>query len=519
MSTNQLRNPATGEPVADLENHSRHEFARKLTAAREAQPAWAALGVKARGRVILRLRRLISERRHEIASLVSLCTGKTRSDAMSGEVAPVGMAAGWYPRVARQVMRRQPVRPRQPFFALIKRSHLVREPLGVVGIISPWNYPFGIPMHEIMMALVTGNTVVIKVATQVQPVGEMMCDLVRSAGVPADAIQLVHLTGSEAGEAFLGADIDKLHFTGSTGVGKQLAAAAGDRLLPVGLELGGNDAMIVLDNANVERAANAVLWAGLSNAGQSCGGVERIIAERGIYDRLRDRIAAKVTALRVGPDENHAVDLGSLTTESQADLVRAHVADALEKGATVVAEAGEANGLVHPVVVLENVDDSMDVVQHETFGPVVTIERASDENDAIARANDSYLGLSASVWSGNAARARRVAGRVQAGSIAINDHLMQHGMAETPWGGYKESSMGRTHGRAGLESMTKLKVIVESRFRGSPHQIWWMPNGEAAYQSVSSILPLLYGPGRLRAAARLIPAFLRSLFRTPKAGE
>jgi acyl-CoA reductase-like NAD-dependent aldehyde dehydrogenase len=518
-----LYEPATGRPICPVKHDGAERIAEAVSTARTAQRAWEVLSLEERARVIRRLSRLISEREEVLAEMISRCTGKTMTDAMAGDVAPAGIAADWYARAACRYLKTRRLRRGHIFFLMIKRSYLRREPLGVVGIIGPWNYPFSIPMQETLMALMAGNGVVLKVATQTQPVGEAMIELLADAGVPEGLVNLVHVPGAEAGPAFLASDIDKLMFTGSLAVGKRLAVGAAERLMPIGLELGGNDAMIVLSDACIERAARGALWCGMSNAGQSCGGVERIIVEEPAWERFRSRFAELVRNMRVGYDAYHATDIGSLTSEKQLRVVKAHVADATKKGATIAAESAAPESgkrqFFHRAVVLENVTSEMDVLRHETFGPVVTLQRASDEDEAIRMANDSYLGLSASVWTTSRRRAFRVAAQLEAGSIGVNDHLMPHGMAETPWGGYKRSSMGRTHGRLGLEAMTQPKVIVVDRFARAPHQIWWLPNSSKGHQTVVSVLRFLYGPERLRATGMIIAGFIKGLIRGPRIGS
>lgn len=522
MAGKSLREPATGREIAEIREDQVSALDEAVATARSQQEAWAEMPLRARARIIRRLSRVISERQDELATVISRCTGKTRTEAIAGDVAPIGMGADWYAKAACRYLKPKRITRGHFFFFLIKRSRIYREPLGVIGIISPWNYPFSIPMHEVIMALVAGNGVVLKVATQVQPVGDAIVSLLDQIGIPSGLVGLVSLPGKTAGEAMLASGIDKLMFTGSVKVGKELAAGAARRLLPVGLELGGNDPMVVLSDAPLHRAVRGALWAGLSNAGQSCGGVERVIVEAPVYDRFREMLAEAVAQLRVGADSDHDSDLGSLTSARQLESVKEQVADAIRKGATIVAQSGAPDSsddtFFHPAMLLEQVDNTMDVIRYETFGPILTLQKADDEEDAIRIANDTDLGLSASVWSISFKRARRVAARINAGSIGINDHLMMHGMAETPWGGNKDSSVGRTHGQFGLESMTKPKVVVAGRLPRSANELWWFPDSPRAYEALTSMLRFLYGPGRLRAAWKLLPAFIAGIIRAPRLG-
>ncbi len=269
--------------------------------ARAAQGGWAAIPVRRRADAVRALAREIAREADEISEVISRATGKTRLDALSTEVLPAAIAARHYARIAPCLLARRRVR-RSSILFFSKVSWVEQVPYGVVGIISPWNYPFGIPMHEVTAALLAGNAVLLKVATIARPVGQVIERIARAAGLPDGLLSLVPLPGERAGDAMLAAGIDRLCFTGSTEVGRQLMARAAARLIPVSLELGGNDPMIVLEDANLERAAAGALWAGLSNAGQSCAGVERIYVAEPVYQRFRDLLADGIRKLRVGPD-------------------------------------------------------------------------------------------------------------------------------------------------------------------------------------------------------------------------
>jgi succinate-semialdehyde dehydrogenase/glutarate-semialdehyde dehydrogenase len=454
----------------------------------------------------------IVARADELAAVISRSTGKTRMDALSTEVVPGALMAGYYARIAPRMLGPRTL-GRSSLLFFNKVSTLTRVPFGVIGIITPWNYPLGIPLHELIPALLAGNGVVLKVATQVQPVGEAIAELVKAAGFPAGLFHLAHLPGPAAGSAILKAGVDKIFFTGSTQTGKEVMARAAERLVPVVLELGGNDPMIVLSDANLDRAAAGCLWAGLSNAGQSCAGVERVFVEAAAYDGFRDRLAARARSLRVGADSDFDVEVGSLTSAEQKRKVEAVVSDAVRKGARVVAQTGPSSGLFHPLLILEDADGTMDAMCEEVFGPVIALQKVRNEEEAIEKANDSRYGLSASVWSGSRRRARRVASRLRAGSVMLNDHLMSHGMAETPWGGFGDSGIGRSHGELGFDEMTQPRVIVDDWLHRAPRNMWWYPHDRSVYEGLKGAIIALHGRGLFRRAAglgRLVRTWLRS---------
>ncbi len=513
-----IRNPATGEAIGFVREHDPREVKDAVREAREAQEQWAGLGARRRVPFILAMRDYVAAHAEEIADVISRSTGKTRVDAMSGEVFPAAVAASYYARIAPRVHR--PVRiPGGSILFFNKVSRVTRVPFGVIGIISPWNYPFAIPFHEVVMALLAGNAVILKVATQTQAVGEALAEAVKASGLPSGLFRLIHLPGPVAGSAMIEGGVDKLFFTGSTEVGRELMSKAAATLTPVVLELGGNDAMIVLDDAGVSRAAAGAAWAGLSNAGQSCAGVERVFVEEGIYDEFRDALVGLVETLRVGPDVSFDVDIGSLTQPSQKRKVEDCVSDALAKGATVACRkeaTGNGKGLFHPLIVLENTDDSMLVMKEEVFGPVLALQRVRDEEEAVRLANRSEYGLTASVWSANRKRARRVAERLEAGAVTINDHLMSHGLAETPWGGFKNSGIGRSHGEIGFLEMSQPRVEIREALHRMPRNMWWYPHNKRVYDGLKAAVFFLYGRGPLRrlgALVRMAALFMRSFRR------
>jgi succinate-semialdehyde dehydrogenase/glutarate-semialdehyde dehydrogenase len=275
-------------------------------------------------------------------------------------------------------------------------------------------------------------------------------------------------------------------------------AEASRTLTPISLELGGNDAMLVCEDADLDRAAAGALWAGMQNAGQSCGGVERIYVHEAVYEKFLRLLKQRVEALRVGQDRDFEVDVGAMTTRRQLETVRRHVQDAL---------AQDSKGLFLPAMVVTNVDHDMLLMREETFGPVVGVMKVKDMDEAVALANDSNLGLTGSVWSHDSSRADALARRIQAGAVTINDHLMSHGLPETPWGGFKQSSLGRTHGAIGFDEMTQPQVIIHDFLPRLKRDIWWHPHGRRVYEGLLGILDVLYATSlgrRLRGLWRLL---------------
>jgi succinate-semialdehyde dehydrogenase/glutarate-semialdehyde dehydrogenase len=509
------KNPATGEVIGYSPLNTVEDLREAVKRSREAQIAWSALPVGARSQAILKVRDYVAENADDIAEIISRDSGKTRTDALATEVLAAIMAADYYAKHAEGFLADKTIKPGNLLLAN-KISKIVRFPFGVIGIISPWNYPFAIPFSEIVMGLLAGNGVILKVATETQMTGRALERAMKAGGLPPELFCHINLPGRIAGAAMLESGIDKLFFTGSVPVGKKLMAKAAETLTPVSLELGGNDAMLVCPDADLDRAAAGAAWGGLQNAGQSCGGVERIYVHRDVYDAFLDKLGDRVRALRVGVDVDFEVDMGAMTTKTQLATVKRHVEDALAKGATIHAQStcpDTEEGLFHPAVVLTDVNHEMLVMKEETFGPLLGVMAVDNMDEAVRLANDSDLGLTASVWSRDRSKAEKIGRRIQAGAITINDHLMSHGLAETPWGGFKQSGIGRTHGEIGFAEMTEPQCIVQDYMPAVRKNMWWHPHGKSVYDGVRGIIDLLYAQEaglRVSGAGRLAKLFPRT---------
>ena len=506
-------NPATGEVIGYSPITPREELPDIVQAARDAQKNWAALPVKDRSRRLLAVRDFIVEHADHIATVIHQDTGKAFLDAYSTEVVATANALHYYARRAPGFLRPKKLRPGN-IVLIQKSSRVYRVPYGVIGIISPWNYPFTIPFHEVAIGLLSGNAVILKTATATQMVGRLIEQCLQAADLPEGLFSFINMPGRIVGDALLDSGIDKLFFTGSVSVGQQLMEKASRYLTPVSLELGGKDAMIVCEDADLERATNGAVWAGFQNSGQSCGGIERIYVHHAVYDEFLGLLKQKVERLYPGVNSTPDSNLGVMTTSGQANIVRSHVQHALEAGAAVFAQspmpATSRNGNFIPAMVLTDVDHTMQVMREETFGPVLGVMKFKTIEEAIRLANDSDLGLTGSVWSRNQKTAERIGRQLQAGAIMINDHLMSHGMPETPWGGFKKSGLGRTHGKFGFDEMTQPQVIVRDRLSFAKRNLWWHPYSEKVHSALQGMLQMLYGK-TMRTRIRGFMAVLRSL--------
>jgi succinate-semialdehyde dehydrogenase/glutarate-semialdehyde dehydrogenase len=484
----------------------------RILAARKAQEYWGALPYGERARRVKKMGRYLASRGEELTGVIHRDTGKLCIDALAAEVLPAVLALSYYTSRGRALLRSRPIRGGHPLM-FHKRSRLIYRPWGVVGIISPWNYPFAIPFSEMVTALLAGNGVLLKTASRTPETGRALAALAAAAELPEGLFALVELPGREAGRAFIEGGVDKLFFTGSTTVGRELMALAAPRLLPLVLELGGADAAIVRADADLDRAAAGILWAAFSNAGQSCGGVQRVLVRREVYGPFLEKFSALVRRLR--PGEGPDADLGPLVSREQKQTVARAVAASLAAGARIAASSPgdlEDESLFAPALVLTGVRPGMELMEEEVFGPVAAVLPVADDEEARRIANASRYSLTASVWSRDTRQALHLAGTLNAGAVTINDHLMSHGLAETPWGGFGDSGLGKTHGEAGFREMLKTQVIVRDTLPQAKRNLWWQPYSEKTYRGLRALVDLLGGKPLGRRIAAL-PPVVRLLFR------
>ena len=485
--------PATGQVVGHVSATPLPLIAGIVEAARTAQEAWAARPLAERCAMLAKLRGRMLASRDLLADAVVLESGKPRVEALFADIFVSLDTASYYAKQAATLLRSERV-PHHSLAAKTKTGKIIYEPLGLVAIISSWNYPLAIPLSQIIPAIAAGNAVVCKTSDFTPRCGEWIQKLFADAGFPEGLVNVVQ-GGAEVAQSLIAAKPDKVFFTGSAATGKRVAEACARDLIPSVLELGGKDAMLVLADANLEIAASAAVWGGFTNCGQVCLSVERLYVEAAIAQEFLALVAEKTKKLRVGPGNDPATDIGPLIRPQQVPRMRDLVDDAVNLGAKLLC-GGHALPELGPnffaPTVLSGVDNAMKLFQEEAFGPILAIQIVENEEEAIARCNDSEFSLAASVFTGDMARGQRVARRLKAGAVMINDAISYFGIAEAPHGGSKHSGWGRTHGKAGLLEMVQPKYIATEHLRGR-EKPWWFRYGGNVEKSATAFLNFEFG--------------------------
>jgi acyl-CoA reductase-like NAD-dependent aldehyde dehydrogenase len=496
-------NPATGELIARFESTSPGEIPSIFERARKAQKEWAAHSLHYRCAMLRRLRDVIYHSREEIADTISRESGKPRVEAIFAEVLLAIDTADFLSRRAPRWLRRERV-PHHNIVMKIKSGWLEFQPHGVVAIISPWNYPFAIPMVQMIQAVVSGNAIVLKPSELTPWTGWLARELFRRAHFPVGLVQVLQ-GGGDVGATIIEAGPDKVLFTGSVATGQRIAEACARKLIPSVLELGGKDAMIVLKDADLDVASSAAVWGGFMNCGQTCISVERLYVEQPVADRFAELCVEKTKRLRIGPASDPDVELGPMIRRRQLEKVEEQLKDAVARGAEILTGGNRRPDLgpnfLEPAIV-RNVDHSMQLMREETFGPVLAICPVASATDAIRLANDSAFALSASVWTSDVKLGWAVASRLRAGSVMINDVASYYGICEAPHGGLGASGWGRSHSRFGLLEMVQVKYVDVDRLPRLA-KAWWFGYTEELTVAANYFIEALFAPSWRRRIAAL----------------
>jgi acyl-CoA reductase-like NAD-dependent aldehyde dehydrogenase len=500
-ATLESYNPTTGASVGSVPITQPHEVAGVVDAIAKVQPFWAQLTLRDRARYLERAAQVLIDESDEIRDLIVSEQGKPRNEAFSMEILPTIDALSWIAREGQAILADEKV-PMPQLFLKTKQSAFTFEPLGVIGIISPWNYPWSIPFGEVALALMAGNGVVLKPASLTPLIGERIVHVFDRAGVPEGLVRVVH--GPGTGPAVVSSNVAKVFFTGSVATGRGVGEECARRLKGSVLELGGKDPMIVLPDANLEHAVSGALWGGFANAGQTCSGIERVYVLREVADRFLAGVVAGAQRLRIGSPLEWDTEIGPMVSREQFEQVRELVDDAVASGATLhcggpVEAPSGLDGDFYAPAVLTGLTHQMRIMREEIFGPVLPVITVDSEDEAIALANDSAFGLGASVWTSDRSRGERIARELQSGMVWINDHMFSHGACQCAWGGVKESGLGRTHSRFGLYECVNIKLRVWEP--SAVRDPWWHPYDETLGRALRQTASILYGRPSIRAAA------------------
>ncbi|MFI5028385.1 MAG: aldehyde dehydrogenase family protein [Solirubrobacterales bacterium] len=500
-STLESFNPASGELIGSVATITPDQVQAVVDDVARTQPAWAELSLKDRGRYMLRAADALLEEIDEIAELLVTEQGKPRAEAYTMELLPTVDALHWCAKAGPKILADEKVRMSQAFL-MSKKGRFTYEPIGVVGVIAPWNYPWSIPFGEVAIALMAGNGVVLKPASLTPLLGEAIRRVFEKGGLPEGLVRVVH-GGGAVGDALAKSSVGKVFFTGSVEVGRKVGEVCAQRLKGSVLELGGKDPMIVCADADLDNAISGAVWGGFANAGQTCSGIERVYVVREVADRFIDGVVAETKRLRLGDPLQWETEIGPMTSDGQYEIVVDLIEDAVASGATKrcggpTEVAGLSGKFVAPTV-LTGVTHEMRIMREEVFGPVLPIVVVESEQEAIDLANDSDFGLGASVWTKDRRKGERIARRIESGMVWINDHSFSHGACQCAWGGVKDSGVGRSHSKFGFYECANIKMNAWEP--GLTRDFWWHPYDATLGEAVRASAKLLYGKGATRTKA------------------
>ena len=484
-------NPATGELIGTVETITPAKVQGIVDDVAEVQPFWAALSLEDRARYMRRAVDVLLAELDEIAELLTNEQGKPRVESYTMELLPTVDSLKWIADNGPSILADEKLS--MPLILKSKSAKFAFEPIGVVGVIAPWNYPWSIPFGEVAIALMAGNGVVLKPASLTPLIGDRIRQTFEKAGLPEGLIHTVH-GGGRIGDALVKSTAGKIFFTGSVEVGRKVGVECAKRMKGSVLELGGKDPQIVCADADLANAVSGAVWAGFANAGQTCSGIERVYVVDEVADRFLDGVVRETERLTVGDPREWTTEIGPMVSDEQAAIVADLVDDAVKNGAKqLTGGPTKVNGMkgsfIAPVVLTEVTHD-MRIMNEEIFGPVLPVMRVKSEEEAIALANDSQFGLGASVWTKDRAKGERMAHQIESGMVWVNDHSFSHGACQCAWGGVKDSGLGRSHSKFGFYECVNVKQLAWEP--GWTRDMWWQPYDRKLADAIRSSAQLLY---------------------------
>lgn len=514
-------NPATLEVIAEIETTPLEEVYRISKVAQEAFKKWASTRIDERLALLKNAREILYKNRDEIAKLITLENGKPIVESYSMEIFPTLDLFDFHIKNAKRILKPKRVRSQIPLF-WVKRNYIYFEPLGVVAVISPWNYPLLLPIAPIISALVAGNCVIFKPSEYTSLIGLKIYEIFKEAGFPEGVFNIVIGYG-DVGEALVNSEVDKISFTGSTKTGRIIMQNAAKKPIPVSLELGGKDPMIVFDDVNIELVSSAAVWGAFANAGQTCVSVEVCYVHEKIFDVFVEKVVEKTRKLKIGNGLDPDVEIGPINNEKQLIIIENQIKDAISKGARILTggkritpkdkNGNELKGYFFEPTVITDVNDSMLLMKEETFGPILPVVKFSDEEEVIQIVNSSEYGLSASVWTKDRKRAERVVKKIRSGSVLVNECVVHYGDAKAPCGGVKSSGFGRVHSEFGIYDMVNVKFGSYDFI--SPHRLWWFGYDIGLLRTIKKSIDFLYSRSVIQKI-KSAPHLLLNLYRRDK---
>ena len=497
-------NPATLEVNDEIKMLNEDEVKKVVDKAEKSFDKWSSISFDDRAAFLLKVKNILLEDLDEVAVTITRDMGKPKVEAVIADIMVALDIISLYSKRGKKISQEYEI-PLH-LFKFIKKSKIAPRPYGVISVISPWNYPFAIPMSGIVFALLAGNTVVHKPASDTALVGLKIQNLFDKAGLPEGVMNTVITPGAVAEKVLCAPPVRKVIFTGSTDIGKRILKRCADNIIPVVAELGGKDPMIVLEDVDIEYTSNAAVWAAFTNCGQVCASLERLYVHKKIADDLIARVVEKTKELRIGNGEDPTTDVGPLVSESQLQTVMDHVNDAVAHGAKVLVggkRREDLKGYFYEPTVLVNVNHSLKCIREETFGPTLPIMTFETDDEAIELANDTIYGLTASVFTKDKERGERIAKKVWAGSVLVNDHADSYGLVETPWQGVKESGLGRSHSDDGFREFLYPQHICIDNIPFGKRRPWWYPYSEEVYKVFKYAQNAVFGSGVIPKASNL----------------
>jgi acyl-CoA reductase-like NAD-dependent aldehyde dehydrogenase len=505
MSDIIMLNPATGEKLGVKQTMTTKQVLDSYNKAREKSISFKKTAIQERVSEIIKIKRYIVENMNSIIDNLSKDLGKTKSEALLMEIFPVLDCIKYYEKNAEKILRDNKINT--PLALIGRKSYIFYEPLGVVLVIAPWNFPFTLSLIPIITAVLAGNTVIYKPSEQATYSAIVMEKILKESGFIPGVVTFIYGKSREISDALIEGKPDKIMLTGSTTTGKKIMEKAAKYLIPVELELGGKDPMIVFEDANLERATSATVWGSLLNCGQACVAIERIYVQDKIYDRFVKLLIDKVKKVKQGWGD---VDTGCINNVDQVKIIEDQVKDAVDKGAKIlVGGKHKDKSLFYPPTVLVNVNHKMKIMQDETFGPIICIMKFKDESEAVKLANDTIYGLNASVWSHDKNRAVRVAKQITTGGVAVNNALTASANFALPFGGAKQSGIGRYHGSYGLHAFSNIKAVFVEKDK-KDHEINWYPFRNEKYERFLTTFKNLFSD-KMSDKIKGLPSMIRLL--------